>query len=82
MTNLTFYFKLSGVVLCYGLERGNPEILAFVTIKPEARIAAQHIEAALKNSLTHYMIPQVIFHLHNILSHLSICESSTHVLKV
>lgn len=48
------------VVLCYGLDRGNPEILAFVTIKPEARIAAQHIEAALKNSLTHYMIPQVI----------------------
>ncbi|KAH9629901.1 hypothetical protein HF086_008192 [Spodoptera exigua] len=48
------------VVLCYGLDRGNPEILAFVTIKPEARIAAHHIEAALKNSLTHYMIPQVI----------------------
>lgn len=48
-----------GVVLCYGLERGNPEILSFVTIKPEARIAAKHIEAALKNSLTHYMIPQV-----------------------
>ncbi|KAJ8715460.1 hypothetical protein PYW07_009942 [Mythimna separata] len=48
------------VVLCYGLDRGNPEILAFVTIKPEARIAAQHIEAALKNSLTSYMIPQVI----------------------
>nr|XP_049705072.1 zwittermicin A synthase ZmaJ [Helicoverpa armigera] len=48
------------VVLCYGLERGNPEILSFVTIKPDARIAAQHIEATLKNSLTHYMIPQVI----------------------
>ncbi|XP_072935672.1 beta-alanyl-bioamine nonribosomal peptide synthetase ebony [Epargyreus clarus] len=49
-----------GVVLCYGLERGNPEILAFVTVKPEARLSGHHIEAALKNSLTHYMIPQVI----------------------
>ncbi|XP_013185041.1 beta-alanyl-bioamine nonribosomal peptide synthetase ebony [Amyelois transitella] len=48
------------VVLCYGLERGNPEILAFVTIAPEARISAHHIEASLKNSLTSYMIPQVI----------------------
>ncbi|KAG6459387.1 hypothetical protein O3G_MSEX011364 [Manduca sexta] len=48
------------VVLCYGLDRGNPEILAFVTIKPEVRTSAQHIEANLKNSLTHYMIPQVI----------------------
>lgn len=48
------------VVLCYGLERGNPEILAFVTIEPSARIAAHHIEASLKNSLTSYMIPQVI----------------------
>ncbi|CAK1594341.1 unnamed protein product [Parnassius mnemosyne] len=49
-----------GVVLCYGLDHGNPEILAFVTLKPEARLAAQHIEAALKNTLTHYMLPQVI----------------------
>ncbi|XP_049880564.1 zwittermicin A synthase ZmaJ [Pectinophora gossypiella] len=48
------------VVLCYGLERGNPEILAFVTVQPDARLAASHIEAALKNSLTNYMIPQVI----------------------
>ncbi|KAJ2940472.1 hypothetical protein O0L34_g6402 [Tuta absoluta] len=48
------------VVLCYGLERGNPEILAFVTISSEARLSAQHIEAALKTALTHYMIPQVI----------------------
>ncbi|XP_068625419.1 beta-alanyl-bioamine nonribosomal peptide synthetase ebony [Battus philenor] len=48
------------VVLCYGLDRGNPEILAFVTIKQDARLAAPHIEAALKKSLTHYMLPQVI----------------------
>jgi hypothetical protein len=49
----------AGVVLCYGLERGNPEILAFVTITPEARMTATHIEANLKSSLTNYMIPQV-----------------------
>ncbi|KAM3957963.1 LOW QUALITY PROTEIN: nonribosomal peptide synthetase ebony [Aphomia sociella] len=48
------------VVLCYGLERGNPEILAFVTVEQSARIAAHHIEASLKNALTSYMIPQVI----------------------
>ncbi|CAG9794864.1 unnamed protein product [Diatraea saccharalis] len=48
------------VVLCYGLDIGNPEILAFVTVTPEARLSAQHIEAKLENSLTHYMIPQVI----------------------
>ncbi|XP_034837374.1 beta-alanyl-bioamine nonribosomal peptide synthetase ebony [Maniola hyperantus] len=48
-----------GVVLCYGLTSGNPEILAFVTAKPDARLAGHHIEAALKNSLTQYMIPQV-----------------------
>ncbi|CAG9138066.1 unnamed protein product [Plutella xylostella] len=49
-----------GVVLCYGLERGNPEILAFVTLKDDARLAAHHIEGSLKNALTSYMIPQVI----------------------
>ncbi|XP_041985259.1 linear gramicidin synthase subunit C [Aricia agestis] len=48
------------VVLCYGLATGNPEILAFVTIKPDARMAGHHIEAALKSSLIHYMIPQVL----------------------
>ncbi|KAL4707041.1 hypothetical protein ACJJTC_014320 [Scirpophaga incertulas] len=48
------------VVLCYGLDTGNPEILAFVTLLPEARLSAQHIEAKLKNSLTSYMIPQII----------------------
>ncbi|XP_053619845.1 beta-alanyl-bioamine nonribosomal peptide synthetase ebony [Plodia interpunctella] len=48
------------VVLCYGLERGNPELLAFVTLEPGARVAPQHIEATLKDSLTSYMIPQVI----------------------
>ncbi|CAH2984901.1 unnamed protein product [Chilo suppressalis] len=48
------------VVLCYGLDVGNPEILAFVTTLPEARLSAQQIEAKLKTSLTHYMIPQVI----------------------
>lgn len=48
------------VVLCYGLDRGNPEILAFVTIKPEARMSAHHIEMKLKACLTSYMIPQVI----------------------
>ncbi|KOB65291.1 Ebony, partial [Operophtera brumata] len=37
-----------------------PGILAFVTIDQKARIAAHHVEAALKNSLTSYMIPQVI----------------------
>ncbi|GBP61022.1 Tyrocidine synthase 3 [Eumeta japonica] len=46
------------VVLCYGADRGTPEILAFVTLQDEARLAGHHIEAALKNSLTHYMIPQ------------------------
>lgn len=50
------------VVLCYGLDHGNPEILAFVTVKPDVRIAGSHIEAALKNALTHYMIPQVCFY--------------------
>ncbi|KAJ0170911.1 hypothetical protein K1T71_013683 [Dendrolimus kikuchii] len=48
------------VILCYGVDRGNPEILAFVTIQPDARISPCKIEANLKNSLTHYMIPQVI----------------------
>lgn len=48
------------VVLCYGVERGNPEILAFVTVKPEARISSHHIEASLKDTLTQYMLPQVI----------------------
>lgn len=48
------------VVLCYGLVTGNPEILAFVTIDDNARLSGHHIEAALKNSLTQYMIPQVI----------------------
>ncbi|XP_050357431.1 plipastatin synthase subunit B [Nymphalis io] len=48
------------VVLCYGLTSGNPEILAFVTVKPDARLSGHHIETALKNSLTNYMIPQVI----------------------
>ncbi|CAH2097149.1 unnamed protein product [Euphydryas editha] len=48
------------VVLCYGLASGNPEILAFVTIKSDARLSGHHIEVALKNSLTNYMIPQVI----------------------
>ncbi|XP_075986669.1 nonribosomal peptide synthetase ebony [Anticarsia gemmatalis] len=48
------------VVLCYGLERGNPEILSFVTLDPAARTSAHHVEAQLKNCLTHYMIPQVI----------------------
>lgn len=50
------------VVLCYGLSLGNPEILAFVTVQPDARIAASHIEASLKNTLTYYMIPQVSFY--------------------
>lgn len=50
------------VVLCYGLDHGNPEILAFVTVQPDARIAASHIEASLKNALTYYMIPQVSFY--------------------
>lgn len=49
-----------GVVLCYGLDLGAPEILAFVTLKEDARLGAQHIEAALKSALTSYMIPQVI----------------------
>ncbi|CAH0721044.1 unnamed protein product, partial [Brenthis ino] len=48
------------VVLCYGLTTGNPEILAFVTIEENARLSGHHIESALKNSLTQYMIPQVI----------------------
>ncbi|XP_063389390.1 beta-alanyl-bioamine nonribosomal peptide synthetase ebony [Cydia fagiglandana] len=48
------------VVLCYGLATGNPEILAFVTIEPNAKLGSHHIEAALKNALTSYMIPQVI----------------------
>ncbi|CAB3257676.1 unnamed protein product [Arctia plantaginis] len=48
------------VVLPYGQDSGNPEILAFVTTRPEARISAHHIENKLKNLLTHYMIPQVI----------------------
>ncbi|XP_032523252.2 beta-alanyl-bioamine nonribosomal peptide synthetase ebony [Danaus plexippus] len=49
-----------GVVLCYGLASGNPEILAFVTIKPDARLSNHHIETALQSALTSYMIPQVI----------------------
>ncbi|XP_073963377.1 nonribosomal peptide synthetase ebony [Choristoneura fumiferana] len=48
------------VVLCYGLATGNPEILAFVTIEPSAKLAAHHIEGALKSALTNYMLPQVI----------------------
>nr|NP_001298393.1 tyrocidine synthase 3 [Papilio polytes]BAJ07596.1 Ebony [Papilio polytes] len=48
------------VVLCYGLDRGNPEVLAFVTVQQSARLSAHHIETALKKSLTHYMLPQVI----------------------
>ncbi|XP_037876452.1 ebony protein isoform X1 [Bombyx mori] len=48
------------VVLCYGLDRGNPEILGFVTTKPGARTSAQHIEGKLRSALTHYMMPQVI----------------------
>ncbi|KAL0811268.1 hypothetical protein ABMA28_009686 [Loxostege sticticalis] len=48
------------VVLCYGLERGSPEVLAFVTAQDGARLAAHHVEAKLKNALTSYMIPQVI----------------------
>ncbi|CAK1541178.1 unnamed protein product [Leptosia nina] len=49
-----------GVVLCYGLDRGNPEILAFVTISPTARLNERRIENALNDALTSYMIPQVI----------------------
>ncbi|XP_047512420.1 mycosubtilin synthase subunit C [Pieris napi] len=48
-----------GIVLCYGLDRGNPEILAFVTINPNARLNGNHIENALKDALTNYMLPQV-----------------------
>ncbi|KAL0860782.1 hypothetical protein ABMA27_009326 [Loxostege sticticalis] len=48
------------VVLCYGVKTGSPEILAFVTLEPEARLMAHQIEAKLKDSLTNYMIPQVI----------------------
>lgn len=47
------------VILCYGVDNGNPEILAFVTVQSDARIAGNHIEASLKNALTYYMIPQV-----------------------
>ncbi|VVD05713.1 unnamed protein product [Leptidea sinapis] len=49
-----------GVVLCYGLQYGNPEILAFVKLGPNVRLNGQRIESALKEVLTNYMIPQVI----------------------
>ncbi|CAH2097147.1 unnamed protein product [Euphydryas editha] len=48
-------------VLYYRLASGNAEILAFVTIKSDARLSGNHIEVTLRNSLTNYMIPQVSF---------------------
>ncbi|XP_045506438.1 tyrocidine synthase 3 [Colias croceus] len=49
-----------GVVLCYGLDRGNPEILAFVKLSPNVRLSGHNIEHTLKDALTSYMLPQVI----------------------